>query len=107
MQTEYLPSKANTLEDRELRHHHNSSNWELLPLVFDALNHLLGPFSIDMFMSRTNYQLPVYCGWKPDPGAVTVDTFSISWERENPYLFPLCCLIACRKSTGKQSIPPA
>jgi len=75
----YLPGSENTIADWELRHHQDSSSWHLCPVVFDALNHLLGPFSMDLFASRMNHQLPVYCSWRPDPGALAVDGFSISW----------------------------
>ena len=93
LHAEYLPGTENTRADWESRHHHDSSNWKLCPSVFEALNYLMGPLSIDLFASRINYQLPVYCSWKPDPGARTVDAFSISWARETPYLFPPFCLI--------------
>ena len=93
LHAEYLPGTENTIADWESRHHQDSSNWELCPSVFEVLNCLLGPFSVDLFASRTNYQLPVYCSWKPDPGALAVDAFSISWAREIPYLFPPFCLV--------------
>ena len=34
------------------RHHHDSSNWELCQAVFETLNYLMGPFSLDLFASR-------------------------------------------------------
>ena len=93
IRAEYLPGVANTTADWESRHHQDSSNWQLLPAVFDAVNHLLGPFSINLFASRINHQLPIYCSWKPNPGALTVDAFSISWKDTSPCLFPPFCLI--------------
>ena len=77
----YLAGKDNIIADWESRHH-DSSDWQLLPSVFEAINNLLGPFTIDLFASRTNAQLPVYCSWKPDPQARMVDAFSISWSQE-------------------------
>ena len=90
---EYLPGMENVAADWESRHHNDSSNWQLSPAVFDAVNQLLGPFSIDLFASRINHQLPIYCSWRPDPGAISVDAFSIPWRDELPYLFPPFCLI--------------
>ena len=84
---ECLAGKDNVLADWESRHH-DSSDWQLLPSVFEAINHLLGPFTIDLFASRTNAQLPVYCSWRPDPQARVVDAFSITWSQDQPYLFP-------------------
>ena len=80
------------MADWESRHH-DSSDWQLLPSVFDAIHHLLGPFTIDLFASRTNTQLPIYCSWRPDPQARVVDAFSTSWSQDRPYLFPPFCLI--------------
>lgn len=85
---EHLPGKENVLADWESRHLSDSSDWQLLPSVFESLQSLLGPFSIDLFASRTNYQLPEYCSWKPDPTAVAIDAFSIPWSSRQPYLFP-------------------
>ena len=82
---EYLVGKENVLTDWESRHH-NSSDWQLLPSVFEAVNHLLGPFTIDLFMSRMNAQLPVYCSWRPNLQGRVVDTFSTSWSQDHPYL---------------------
>ena len=48
---------------------------------------------MDLFASRTNAQLPVYCSWKPDPAALTVDALSISWKKHYPYVFPPFALI--------------
>ena len=90
---EYLAGKDNVLADWESRHH-DSSDWQLLPSVFEAINHLLGPFTIDLFTSRTNAQLPVYCSWRPDPQAsggcifnnmvtgpaLSLPPFQLDWE---------------------------
>jgi len=85
---EYLPGEDNSTADWESRHHVDSSDWQLLPSVFQSLNSLLGPFNIDLFASRTNAQLPLYYSWKPDPTAKAVDAFSVPWEPDQPYLFP-------------------
>ena len=53
--------------------------------IFQTLKDTLGPFSIDLFASRTNHQLPAYCSWKPDPAAVAIDGLSINWK---DYIFP-------------------
>ena len=93
IRAEYLLDVENVAADWESRHHNDSSNWQLSPAVFDAVSQLLGPFSIDLFASRINHQLPIYCNWRPDPGVISVDTFSMPWRDEPPYLFPPFCLI--------------
>ena len=84
---EYLAGKENIIADWESRHH-DSSDWQLLPSIFDGINDLLGPFNLDLFANRTNAQLPDYYSWKPDPYAKTVDAFTVSWSQDQPYLFP-------------------
>ena len=36
---------------------------------------------IDLFASRINYRLKPYVSYKPDPGAVAVDAFTIQWSQ--------------------------
>ena len=90
---EHHPGIENVRADWESRHRTDSSDWKLNRDVFLQLENKLGPFSIDMFASRTNAQLLLYCSWKPDPAAVTVDGLSISWKGHHPYMFPPFVLI--------------
>ena len=71
--SEHLPGIENIRADWLSRHLVDSSDWRLNREVFLRLESDLGPFSIDLFASRTNAQLQVYCSWKPDPEAVAVD----------------------------------
>lgn len=71
----------------------DSSDWMLDPQVFQILNRNSGPFSIDLFASRTNSQLPRFCSWRPDPEAWAVDALSVPWKGEHPYMFPPFTLI--------------
>ena len=43
---------------------------------------------IDLFASRRNHQLSNYVSWGLDPGAKTVDAFSINWSPTYNYCFP-------------------
>lgn len=89
----HLPGKENVQGDWESRHVHDSSDWRLNRQIFLELECQLGPFSIDLFASRTNTQLESYCSWKPDPYTVAVDALSIPWTNHFPYLFPPFALI--------------
>lgn len=91
---EHLPGKENVEADWESRHIHDSSDWKLNRQIFRELENQLGPFSIDLFASRTNTQLEAYCSWRPDPFAVAVDALSIPWTGHFPYLFPPFTLIS-------------
>ena len=90
---EHLPGKENVRADWESRHCKDSSDWKLDNEVFARLDETMGPFTIDLFASRTNRQLPIYCSWRPDPSAHAVDAFSIQWTNHYPYLFPPFALI--------------
>ena len=102
---EHLPGRENIRADWESRHMMDSSNWMLHRGVFTQLEELLGPFSVDLFASRTNAQLPVYCSWRADPTAWAVDALSISWAGLYPYLFPPFTLIpACLDKISREEV---
>ena len=90
---EHLPGVENTRADWESRHVEESGDWMLDCQVFEQLNQLLGPFTVDLFASRTNAQLPQYCSWRPYPEAWSVDAFTVSWATQYPYMFPPFLLI--------------
>ena len=75
------------------------------PLMFHHLQERVGPFSIDLFASQTNAQLPTYCSWRPDPSAVVIDALSISWKNHYPYLFPPFALLnRCLAKIRKEEV---
>jgi len=91
---EHLPGVENIRADWERRHMKGVSDWKLNQQVFLDLEEQLGPFSIDIFASRVNGQLPTYCSWKADPAALAMDSLSISWRKHCPYMFPVFVLIS-------------
>lgn len=90
---EHLPGRENVHADWESRHVLDSSDWKLEKRVFGTLDQQFGPLSIDLFASRTNHQLPVYCSWRPDPSAWAVDALAVLWGKLNCYMFPPFSLI--------------
>ena len=42
---------------------------------------------MDLFASRLNTKLPTFVSWHPEPGAMAVDAFSISWSNLRCYAF--------------------
>lgn len=50
------------------RHLSDTSDWQLDLCIFHRLSDLWGPFETNMFVSRTNTQLPRYFSWHPIPG---------------------------------------
>ena len=91
----HLPGKLNVEADRASRNFHNSNTeWSLAPSVFDELKAKWGEPDIDMIASRLNYKVSQYVAWKPDPGAITIDAFTLDWPRYKLiYCFPPFSLI--------------
>ena len=85
----YIPGKHNVTADVESRRKQNGSEWminqKILQQCFESLS--FGP-DIDHFASRINYQLEKYVSFKPDPGAITIDAFSLDWANLKFYAFP-------------------
>jgi len=80
LHAQHLPGVLNTIADEESRIWSDRSEWKLSPILFQEINHLLGPLSTDLFASRLSSQLPIFVSWKPDPLAVATDAFTQDWN---------------------------
>ena len=91
----HLPGKLNAEADRACRVFHNSNTeWSLAPSDFNELTATWGEPDIAMFASRLNYKVSQYVAWKPDPGAIAIDAFTLDWSRYKLiYCFPPFSLI--------------
>ena len=77
--------------------------FQRLEITFLSLDKKLGQFSMDLFASRTNTQLPLYCRWRLDPTALAVDALSISWGSHHPYmLLPFALIPRCLTKLHKR-----
>ena len=65
----------------------------LNPQVFEQLDALWGPYTVDRFASCDNTQLPRFnsCCW--NPGSEAVDAFTVNWQGENNWWCPPIVLI--------------
>ena len=50
-------------------------------MVFQQINSLWGPISIDLFTSGINAQCQKYFSWFPDPQSVATDAFAQDWSQ--------------------------
>ena len=87
---DHIPGSSNVIADGESRHFHSQdTEWmldsELLTRALESLN--FQP-EIDLFASRLNKQLPVFCSFRPDPEASFIHAFTISWSNKKLYCFP-------------------
>ena len=83
----HIPGKVNEA-DFKSRKFDDQLEWMLDPSVFHEISNRFGKPNIDLFASRLNRQIAVYCSWKPDPKAIFVDAFSIDWNVYYGYLNP-------------------
>ncbi|XP_061482234.1 uncharacterized protein LOC133384332 [Rhineura floridana] len=68
--------------------------WKLHPTVFHLLQRRFGPFSVDLFASSRNCQLPRYFARYLDTTAEAVDALSLPWPEGLLYAFPPIPLLA-------------
>ena len=86
----HLPGALNHEADKASRDINKyDKEWQLSPNIFLKVDQLFGPHTVDLFASRVNCQVKDYVSWQPDPGAIAVNAFHISWDNfANPFLFP-------------------
>lgn len=56
--------------------------------MFTIVINQFGKSDIDLFASRLISKLTRYCSFKPDPNALIVDAFTVSWTNEFNDIFP-------------------
>lgn len=83
----YVNTKEN-IADSESRIINPDTEWELSDTAFQTIVGRFGQPEIDLFASRANAKCENYVSWKPDPDAVIVDAFTISWRKTYFYAFP-------------------
>lgn len=84
----HIPGKLNVRADALSRQKLNMDmEWMLRQDIFQTIMALYGPCDIDMFASSVNHQLPKYVSYLPDPNAVAVNAFSLTWTNLFSYIF--------------------
>jgi hypothetical protein len=85
----HIPGVTNIEADLESREATPHLEWMLDNKVFRNIIQLLKfQPSIDIFASRLNNQLKDYISFRPDPGAIHVDAFTVRWDHLKFYAFP-------------------
>ena len=91
---EHLPGVLNQIADKESRCFMDKSCWMLNKVIFSQIEMIWGNMEVDLFADRLTSQKKSYVSWKPDPGAIATDAFTLSWSSLNGYAFPPFCLIS-------------
>ena len=93
MSAVHLAGKLNTTADNNSCNFSDKHEWSLQEECFLEIISEFPELNIDLFASRLNNKLDIYCSWKPDPGCSYVDAFSIDWSKFNYFAFPPFSLI--------------
>ena len=74
---QHVPSKTNTLADKESREFLDETDWKLDPRVIQSF---LSGCRTDLFATGLTHQLKRYISWRPDPEALNYDALSVNWS---------------------------
>ena len=86
----HLPGVMNSIADGESRSLQSSAKWMLERSICHIVIRTMGPCSMDLFAT---HQLRKYASWRPVPFTIAMDTFTMSWQKEVGFAFPLFSLI--------------
>ena len=84
----HIPGVENVVADYKSRHFSDNVEWALSAALFQKICDNFGVPEVDLFASRLNNKLQSYVSWSPDPFAVQIDAFTISWSQCFFYAFP-------------------
>lgn len=65
-----------------------SHDYSLLPEIFQWLDELWGPHSVDRFATARNRHVQKFCSQYFHPEAMWVDAFTLPWDEELNWVFP-------------------
>ena len=85
---QHVPRKVIILADTLSREISSNLEWSLNSELFqDFISQTFIP-EIDLYASRPNARAAKFVSWHLQPGAVAIDTFSLSWANKNCHAFP-------------------
>ena len=86
---QHIPGVEKNIADRELRKLFYKNQWRMHTTAFQTLQQQFGFHDVDLFADRFTHLLPKYVSWKPAPGALTHDAFSLDGSQfHNPRINP-------------------
>lgn len=83
----HVAGTSNVEADILSREINDDLEWALEENIFQKILHKFGKLEVDLFASRLNHKLPKYVALRPDPKAIAVDAFSMSWSNSYFYVF--------------------
>jgi hypothetical protein len=89
----HIPGIHNIEADEASRVFKDELEWTLHEASFQRICGKFGKPIMDLFASRLNFKVSIFCSFKPDPLASVVDAFTFPWDRGLYYGFPPFCLL--------------
>ena len=93
LEAQHIPGVENVDADAASRQNPARHEWCLHPRIFRQVDRRYGPFTVDLFATVLNRQLPRYYSWRPDPETSGLDALQQSWSTEAGYANPPWILI--------------
>ena len=84
----HLAGIQNVAADFASRNFNERTEWSLHEDVYHKIVGVFGMPELDLFASRLNTKLDKFVSWRPDPGALHVDAFTMDWSSIYAYCFP-------------------
>ena len=104
----YIRGSDNVAADLGSRILSIPTEWSLPVPVFLRIEKLFFKPTIDLFASRLNAKCDRYISWIPDPYCLDVDSFTVSWSGEKPFLFPpFSCLFRSLQKIQNDAVEEA
>ena len=89
----HTPGKYVIETDHQSRILQDATEWKLHLELLQKIVHKFGKPDINLFASRINRQLKRYVSWHPEPDAMAVNAFSLTWNNKFFYMFPPFSLV--------------
>ena len=84
----HIPGTINIEADKQSRVLQDATEWKFNPALFHKIVEKFGKPDIDLFATRINKQLDRYASWHPEPEAMAINAFSLTWNNNYFYMFP-------------------
>ena len=82
----HIPGKNNIEADQQPRIIQGATKWKLHPEPFHKIADKFGKPDIGLCASRINRQVKRYVSWHPEPEAMAVNAFSLTWSSNYFYM---------------------
>ena len=93
LSAEWVPREENELADYYSKLV-DTDDWQLNPSIFEAIDQLWGPHTLDCFASLRTRQLERFCSRWWNPECYAIDAFTVDWSKERVWLVPPFYLIS-------------